>query len=136
MGSLVKGDEHPGISPEDIVKYSVQEGNDEEKGVPDFWSKVVVNAKFFTVNERDEGILANLVDVRMKLFEGCEDFTLEFEFKTNDSLTDNILSKTYKIDSKSGMVEKTTGCQIHWTSEDKNPRIKKTVKNIKKGKKI
>jgi len=40
------------------------------------------------------------------------------------------------FDLKTEEIEKATGCNIHWTSQDKNPTIKLTTKKIKKGKKV
>lgn len=59
------------------------------------------------------------------------DFTIEFEFAPNEYFTDTLLTKSYFFNDETDEVQKTVGSQIHWTSEDKNPRIKKTTKVIK-----
>ena len=63
-------------------------------------------------------------------------FTLEFEFSANEFFTQTVLTKTYFYDATSEEVEKTTGCQINWSSQEKNPRVEIKTKKVKKGKSV
>ncbi len=95
------------------------------------------NSSFFPANEKDDAILKHLKDVRIKPVEGNRtDFTVEFEFSENEFFTPTILTKTYIFDKETEEVEKSVGCNIKWSSADKNPSIEVKTKKVKKGKSV
>lgn len=114
-----------------MTKYNVQTGTEStEKEIPEFWSKALKNSKYFPMNDKDEEILKHLVDVRLVLSDKIN-FTVEFEFSANAFMTNTVLSKQYIHDEKTFEIEKTVGCNITWTSPDKNPRKKIVTKKVK-----
>ena len=137
ISKIVRGESSPAITSEESQRYGVDAVSEATEGIPDYWKKVLKNSNYFTINEKDEAILEFLKDLRLKPIEGHKlDFTMEFEFKANDSFSNTLLTKTFYHDSKTDEVEKTVGCAISWTSQEKNPRIAIKNKKVKKGKKI
>lgn len=126
------------ITNEQIEKYGLQvSATDSEKGIADFWLNVVKNSKYFICNEKDEEVLKHLIDVRLILDDPYPlNFKAEFEFSANQFFSESVLSKSYIYDEKTGEIEKMTGSQITWSSQEKNPRVKVVNKKIKKGKKV
>ena len=62
------------------------------------------------------------------------DFQVNYIFKENDFMENLILSKKYYYNILNEKLIKVEGCDINWKSEEKNPKIKKTVKIVKKKK--
>ncbi len=122
------------ISDADKKKYSISDNNDEEKEIINYWKTILINANFFSMNEKDKKILNNLIEVKYNPSTDSLDFTVEFIFNENDYFEPNILKKTYKMDKKGDLCAMDAS-KITWKSEDKNPTIKMKVKTIKKGKK-
>lgn len=135
----MRGDEKLEVSAADLEKYGIKSDavsalNDDKTGIPDYWPKVIKNAKYFVVNEKDEEILKNLIDIRLTYGEGMN-FFVEFEFKPNDYFTNTVLKKEYfYLEDRS--VDRAESTQVNWTSPDKNPAKKKVTKKVKKGNKI
>lgn len=138
ISKIVRGDLHPATTSEEAQRYGLDNVASEAKeGIPDYWEKVLKNSAYFVINEKDETILQYLKDIRLNPVEGKNlDFTMEFEFRPNDYFTNTLLTKTFIHDEKTDDVEKTIGCAINWTSQDKNPRIAIKNKKVKKGKKV
>ena len=122
------------ISDADKKKYSISDNNDEEKEIINYWKTILINANFFSMNEKDKKILNYLIEVKYNPSTDSLDFTVEFIFNENDYFEPNILKKTYKMDKKGDLCAMDAS-KITWKSEDKNPTIKMKVKTIKKGKK-
>ena len=61
---------------------------------------------------------------------------LEFHFSENEYFTPLTLTKTFFFNNETNEVEKSQGCSINWTSQDKNPRVEVKTKKVKKGKNI
>jgi hypothetical protein len=138
ISKIVRGESNPYPTPEEAERYAIDSvASQTSEGIPDYWKKALKNSAYFTINEKDESILEFLKDVRLKPVEGNKlDFTMEFEFRTNEYFTNTLLTKTFIHDDKTDDVEKTIGCSVNWTSQDKNPRIAIKNKKVKKGKKV
>ncbi len=138
ISNIVRGEPSPAVSSEEAQRYGIDNSAAEaSEGISDYWKKVLKNSTYFTVNEKDDAILEFLKDIRLKPVEGKKlDFTMEFEFRQNEYFTNTLLTKTFHHDDKTDDVEKTVGCSINWTSQDKNPRVAIKNKKVKKGKKV
>ncbi|CAN1799250.1 Nucleosome assembly protein 1;2, partial [Linum perenne] len=117
----------------EIVNGTVEDGGDliivirplseliwfTEKGVADFWlialkSDEVLSPK---INERDEGALQYLQDIRWNRVKGHKGFKLDFEFGTNPFFINSVLSKTYVVVKETEInttIEKAIGTEIKW----------------------
>ena len=142
IDKIVKSTDNIEITAEEKEKYGI--GDDgENKEIEDFWEKVIVNSRYFTITEKDKAIIKYLKNVKMvKLAQSGEskdasinDFKVEFTFKENEYFTPEILTKTYKYD-KDAVLKSAEGTEINWKSEEKNPTINKVKKKVKKGKKF
>ena len=120
---------------EEKQKYSITDNNEEEKEITDYWKTVLINANFFSMNEKDKTILNNLINVKYNPSTDSKDFTVEFIFKENEYFEPNILTKTYKMDTKGNLCAMDAS-KITWKSESLNPTIKIKTKKINKGKKV
>ncbi|CAF1112805.1 unnamed protein product [Didymodactylos carnosus] len=128
----------------------IDEKKDEEKmeekssGIPEFWLQVFKNSEVLSVliRETDEPILKHLIDVRVKMHNETpqKEFTIEFEFTSNDYFSNNILTKVYELrtgpDEKDPLsyegpeIIKSKGCAINW-KKGKNVTIKMIKKRQK-----
>ena len=117
-----------------MEKYSIKE-ECEPKEIEDYWEKVIINSRYFTITDKDKKILKYLAKVKLvKLPENLNDFRVDFYFKANEFFDNEILSKKY-IYGKDSLIKKAEGTSIDWKSPDKNTTIEKFKKRIKKGKK-
>ena len=132
---IVKSKEKIEISPEDCQKYGItEEGENHE--IEDYWQKVILNSRYFTITDKDKTILKYIKKVNYQKFpDNANNFRVDFIFQENEFFTPEVLSKTYEYD-KEGVLKKAIGTEIHWKSKDKNPTIEKVKKKIKKGKKV
>nr|XP_012642666.1 nucleosome assembly protein 1-like 1 [Microcebus murinus] len=119
------------------------ESKGQTDGIPRFWLTAFKNAKILDrmIGENDELILEHLKDVKVK-FSGVEEpmsFTIEFVFKSNEYFFNEVLTKTYQMQSEPDnsnpflslgpKIISSTGCEIYW-KEGKNV-IVNTVKQQK-----
>lgn len=134
---IVKSKEKIEISEEEKTKYGITDDDlGKEHEIENYWEKVIVNSRYFTINDKDKSILKYIKKVSMAKFEdNLNNFRVDFTFSENDFFTPNVLSKTYEYD-KSGNLKKSTGTNIEWKSKDKNPTVEKQSKKVKKGKKV
>ena len=132
---IVKSKEKIEISPEEAEKYGItEEGENHE--IEDYWQKVILNSRYFTITDKDKTILKYIKKVNYHKFpESANNFRVDFIFQENEFFIPEVLSKTYEYD-KDGVLKKAIGTEIHWKSKDKNPTIEKVKKKIKKGKKV
>ena len=132
---IVKSKEKIEISPEDAEKYGItEEGENHE--IEDYWQKVILNSRYFTITDKDKTILKYIKKVNYQKFpDNKNNFRVDFIFQENEFFIPEVLSKTYEYD-KDGVLKKAIGTEIHWKSKDKNPTIEKVKKKIKKGKKV
>lgn len=135
IDDIVNSTEKIEITPEEMDKYSITE-TEEPKVIDDYWEKVIINSRYFTITDRDKVILKYLTKVKIVKFpENVVDFRVDFYFKPNEFFTNEILSKKY-IYGKDALLRKAEGTEIDWKSPDKNTTIEKVKKRIKKGKKF
>lgn len=130
---VVKSKEKIEMSPEEKEKYGIVDDENENREIEDYWEKVIINSRYFTINDQDKSIVKYLNNVKMTKL-GVNDFKVDFIFKENEFFTPEILSKTYLYD-KDAILKSSVGTEINWKSDEKNPTSKKVRKKVKKGKK-
>ena len=135
IDKIVKSKEKIEISSEECEKYGISDEG-ELKEIEDYWQKVIINSRYFTITDRDKTILKYIKKVDMVKFpESVNNFRVDFIFQPNEFFAQDILSKTYEYD-KDGVLKKAIGMNIEWANKAKNPTIEKVKKKIKKGKKV
>ena len=135
--NIVESKEKIDISDEEKTKYGITDDDlGKEHVIENYWEKVILNSRYFTITDKDKIIIKFIKKVSMKKFEdNLNNFRVDFIFSENDFFTPNVLSKTYEYD-KSGTLKKASGTEIEWKSKEKNPTVEKTYKKIKKGRKV
>ncbi len=134
IDKIVKSTEKIEISPEECTKYGITDEG-EPKEIEDYWQKVIINSRYFTITDKDKTIIKYIKKVDMVKFpENVNNFRVDFTFQPNEFFTQEVLSKTYEYD-KDGVLKRAIGTDIDWKSKDKNPTIERVKKKIKKGKK-
>ena len=134
IDEIVNSKENIQLTPEEMEQYGIKE-ECEPKEIEDYWEKVIINSRYFTITDKDEIILKYLTKVKIEKFpENLNDFRVDFYFKENEFFNNEILSKKY-IYGKDSLIKKAEGTNIDWKSPDKNTTIEKVKKRIKKGKK-
>ena len=134
IDEIVKSKENIQLTPEEMETYGIKE-ECEPKEIEDYWEKVIINSRYFTITDKDKIILKYLTKVKIEKFpENLNDFRVDFYFKENEFFNNEILSKKY-IYGKDSLIKKAEGTNIDWKSPDKNTTIEKVKKKIKKGKK-
>ena len=133
---VVKSKEKIELTPEEMKQYDIKEESESEiKPIEDYWEKVVINSRYFTITDKDKKILKYLTKVKLIKFpESLQDFKVDFYFNENEYFFNDILSKKY-IFGKDSTVKKAEGTSIDWKSSDKNTTVEKIKKKVKKGKK-
>ena len=132
---IVKSKEKIEITPEECEKYGITDDGENHE-IEDYWQKVIINSRYFTITDKDKTILKYIKRVNMVKFpDSVNNFRVDFIFQQNEFFTPEILSKTYEYD-KDAVLKRAIGTDIQWVSKDKNPTIEKVKKKIKKGKKI
>uniref|UniRef100_A0A1D1ZF83 Putative nucleosome assembly protein C2D10.11C n=1 Tax=Anthurium amnicola TaxID=1678845 RepID=A0A1D1ZF83_9ARAE len=89
----------------------------EERGVPDFWLTAMKTNEVLAeeIQERDEGALNFLKDIKWGRIDNPKGFKLEFFFDTNPYFKNTVLTKTYHmIDEDEPILEKAIGTEIEW----------------------
>ena len=134
IDEIVNSKENIQLTPEEMEQYGIKE-ECEPKEIEDYWEKVIINSRYFTITDKDKIILKYLIKVKIEKFpENLNDFRVDFYFKENEFFNNEILSKKY-IYGKDSLIKKAEGTNIDWKSPDKNTTIEKVKKRIKKGKK-
>ena len=135
IDEIVKSKEKIEITSEECEKYGIaDDGKNHE--IEDYWQKVIINSRYFTITDKDKTILKYIKNVKLVKFpENVNNFRVDFNFQENEFFTPELLSKTYEYD-KDGVLKKAIGTEIQWVSKEKNPTIEKIKKKIKKGKKF
>ena len=133
--SIVNSKENINLTPEEMDLYGIKDEG-EPKEIEDYWEKVILNSRYFTITDKDKIILKYLNNVRkVKFPEKINDFRIDFYFKENEFFSNEILSKKY-IYGKDALLTKAEGTKINWKSPDKNTTVEKVKKKIKKGKRF
>jgi hypothetical protein len=75
-----------------MKQYDIKdEAEVETKPIEDYWEKVIINSRYFTITEKDKKILKYLTNVKyIKYPESLNDFRVDFYFDK----TGKILSET------------------------------------------
>ena len=134
IDDIVNTKEKIELTAEEMEKYGITDDG-ETKSIDDYWEKVILNSRYFTITDKDKVILKYLTKVKMeKLPESLMDFKVDFYFKENEFFSNEILSKKF-IYGKDALLKKAEGTTINWVSSDKNTTIEKVKKRVKKGKK-
>ncbi|KAJ8784810.1 hypothetical protein J1605_007744 [Eschrichtius robustus] len=124
----------------------MDEEKEDPKGIPEFWLTMFKNVDLLSdmVQERDEPILKHLKDIKVKFSDAGQpmSFVLEFHFEPNEYLTNEGLTKTYRMRSEPDdsdpfsfdgpEIMGCTVCQIDW-KKGKNVTLK-TIKKKQKHK--
>ena len=133
IDEIVNSKENIQLTPEEMEQYGIKE-ECEPKEIEDYWEKVIINSRYFTITDKDKIILKYLTKVKIeKLPENLNDFRVDFYFKENEFFNNEILSKKYTY-GKDSLIKKAEGTDIDWKSSDKKTTIEKVRKKIKKGK--
>ncbi|XP_077212587.1 nucleosome assembly protein 1;3-like [Tasmannia lanceolata] len=133
--------EAEGVTNEDEATETPGEDNvTEEKGVPDFWLTAMKTNEVLAeeIEERDEGSLKYLKDIKWCRIDNPKGFKLEFFFDPNPYFKNSVLTKTYHmIDDDEPILEKAIGTEIEWlpgkslTQKILKKKPKKGSKNAK-----
>ncbi|XP_061027793.1 nucleosome assembly protein 1-like 1 [Eubalaena glacialis] len=124
----------------------MDEEKEDPKGIPEFWLTMFKNVDLLSdmVQERDEPILKHLKDIKVKFSDAGQpmSFVLELHFEPNEYLTNEGLTKTYRMRSEPNdsdpfsfdgpEIMGCTVCQIDW-KKGKNVTLK-TIKKKQKHK--
>ncbi|CAA6672797.1 unnamed protein product [Spirodela intermedia] len=105
----------------------------EEKGVPDFWLTAMKTNEVLVeeIQERDEGALKFLKDIKWSRIDSPRGFKLEFFFDSNPYFKNTVLTKTYHmIDDDEPILEKAIGC-FYYPLKILKKKPKKGSKNSK-----
>ncbi|XP_068641923.1 nucleosome assembly protein 1;2-like [Aristolochia californica] len=89
----------------------------EEKGVPNFWLTAVKTIEMLAeeIQERGEGALKYLKDIKWSRIDNPKGCKLEFFFYLNPYFTNTVLVKTYhKSDEDKPILEKAIETEIQW----------------------
>ena len=139
---IINGESKEKVTNTEIEKYlkqneTIDENLDESK-IENYWEKVIINSKYFTITDKDKIILKHLKKVWMeKIDNNINDFIINFQFENNEYFSNDILYKKYYFpENEESKPKKIEVCKINWTSQDKDPSIEKINKKIKKGKKV
>ena len=139
---IIEGEEKPDIEKirEKLEELKINEEEakkekEDEKGIPEFWYKVILNNQDIMINDKDKDILKKLKLIKCTPEENGN-FSLEFFFEKNDYFTNEVLKRQFILDEDYDIKEIKSD-EINWTSDDKNPTIElkqKKVKNKRTGK--
>lgn len=144
--AVVKGQED---APPDVVEATPPgdaddaDGGAAPAGVPQFWAGALRAHDLLgnQITEKDEEVLAHLIDVRCEELDGKKEeeeegddddsphgFRITFEFEPNDFFDGTLLTMTYHMDpDDDGMLERVEGTRIAW-----KPGKDVTVKRLKR----
>ncbi|MQL77927.1 hypothetical protein Taro_010347 [Colocasia esculenta] len=129
-----------GISNDGADETPAGDKEPEEKGVPDFWLTALKTNEVLSeeIQERDEGALKYLKDIKWCRIDNPKGFKLEFFFDSNPYFKNTVLTKTYHmIDEDEPILEKAIGTEIEWypgkclTQKILKKKPKKGSKNAK-----
>ncbi|OAY75389.1 nucleosome assembly protein 1;2-like [Ananas comosus] len=134
------------VEVEGVVKGGTDETPAEDKttedvkGVPNFWLTAMKTNEVLAeeIQERDEGALQYLKDIKWCRMDSPKGFKLEFFFDENPYFKNTVLTKTYHmIDEDEPILEKAIGTEIEWfpgkclTQKILKKKPKKGSKNTK-----
>ncbi len=133
---IIEGEEKPDIEKirEKLEELKINEEeakkeNENEKGIPEFWYKVILNNQDIMVNEKDKDVLKKLKMIKCTPEENGN-FSLEFFFEPNDFFTNEVLKREFILDEDYDIKEIKSD-EINWKSDSVNPTIELKQKKVK-----
>nr|XP_029118994.1 nucleosome assembly protein 1;1 isoform X1 [Elaeis guineensis]XP_029118995.1 nucleosome assembly protein 1;1 isoform X1 [Elaeis guineensis] len=108
-----------GVTNEPVEENPTEDKDSEEKGVPNFWLTAMKTNEVLAeeIQERDEGALKYLKDIKWSRIDNPKGFKLEFFFDPNPYFKNSILTKTYHmIDEEEPILEKAIGYFLFYLS--------------------
>ena len=133
---IIEGEEKPDIEKirEKLaeLKINEEEAKNEkegEKGIPEFWYKVILNNQDIMINDKDKDILKKLKLIKCTQEENGN-FSLEFFFEPNDYFTNEVLKRNFILDEDYDIKEIKSD-EIKWKSDEVNPTIEIKQKKVK-----
>ncbi|GAX85232.1 hypothetical protein CEUSTIGMA_g12652.t1 [Chlamydomonas eustigma] len=115
------------------VKEGEPVGNESVKGIPEFWSTVLMKCDTTAelIKDKDLEVLNYLIDIKAEnIFQESGEpggFKLIFTFSSNPFFSNTVLEKTYFMMAEDdGVLEKSEGTKIEWkTGKDVTVKIMK-----------
>ena len=133
---IIEGEEKPDIEKirEKLEELKINEEeakkeNENEKGIPEFWSKVILNNQDIMVNDKDKEILKKLKLIKCTPEENGN-FSLEFFFEPNGYFSNEVLKREFILDEDYDIKEIKSD-EIDWKSDEMNPTIEIKQKKVK-----
>ena len=133
---IIEGEEKPDIEKIreklEELKINEEEAKKEkegEKGIPEFWYKVILNNQDIMVNDKDKNILKKLRLIQCTPEENGN-FSLEFFFEPNNYFTNEVLKREFILDEDYDIKEIKSD-EINWKSDEVNPTIEIKQKKVK-----
>ena len=133
---IIEGEEKPDIEKisEKLKELGINEEEakkekEDEKGIPEFWYKVLLNNQDIMLNERDKDVLKKLKLIKCTPEENGN-FSLEFFFEPNDYFTNEVLKREFILDEDCDIKEIKSD-EIQWKSDAMNTTIEIKQKKVK-----
>ena len=133
---IIEGEEKPDFEKirEKLAELKINEEEakkekEDEKGIPEFWYKVLLNNQDIMLNERDKDVLKKLKLIKCTPEENGN-FSLEFFFEPNDYFTNEVLKREFILDEDCDIKEIKSD-EIQWKSDAVNTTIEIKQKKVK-----
>ena len=133
---IIEGEEKPDFEKirEKLAELKINEEEakkekEDEKGIPEFWYKVLLNNQDIMLNERDKEVLKKLKLIKCTPEENGN-FSLEFFFEPNDYFTNEVLKREFILDEDCDIKEIKSD-EIQWKSDAVNTTIEIKQKKVK-----
>ena len=133
---IIEGEEKPDFEKirEKLAELKINEEEakkekEDEKGIPEFWYKVLLNNQDIMLNERDKDVLKKLKLIKCTPEENGN-FSLEFFFEPNDYFTNEVLKREFILDEDCDIKEIKSD-EIQWKSDAMNTTIEIKQKKVK-----
>ena len=133
---IIEGEEKPDIEKirEKLEELKINEEEakkekEDEKGIPEFWYKVLLNNQDIMINDKDKNVLKKLKLIKCNVEENGN-FSLEFFFEPNDYFTNTVLKREFILDEDYDIKEIKSD-EIDWKSDSVNPTIELKQKKVK-----
>ena len=133
---IIEGEEKPDFEKirEKLAELKINEEEakkekEDEKGIPEFWYKVLLNNQDIMLNERDKDVLKKLKLIKCTPEENGN-FSLEFFFEPNDYFSNEVLKREFILDEDCDIKEIKSD-EIQWKSDAMNTTIEIKQKKVK-----
>ena len=105
----------------DGVAVELEDGEDTEKGIPQFWLNCLHNNSLVgsMITEDDLYALEKLTDITVEYDENYTSFVLSFHFDENEFFTNRVLTKKYSVtpdllDERAPTLDLNEGTEVSW----------------------